>query len=403
MSDDFIKMINDIDFSYGFIYEYADLVNNLYDHYNYDHLAIKLYRNFVLPIINITKDEHIKEYNEHIENNKYINWNCSYLMNICSERYFQLSKEEYSKIKKFIDNNIDTFESILAPIHDSINLCRKCYDNYYYHIYNCNCYYKKIWNECICITGKYSEFCEKSSIILKRIIISYLNLEYIKFFYLLQKVIGLNINNDILVNIFINLYDNSNIGCNERTENKICDLYLYLKRTKDIYGICSYLMNICCERYFKLSRDEYLKIKEFIDNNIDIIESSFAPMSDYFDLYKKCYNHYYCSCYYYHKKKVKYIFSPNRYKEFHEKIIKLYFNIEYIKFFYLLQKDIRLNKRVYNTSVLIDIFMNLYNNSNIDCNKKNKNKLYDLHNNIVLNKFVYSNKYENNFIFGNYK
>ena len=29
MSDDFIKMINNIDFSYGFIYECANLVNNL--------------------------------------------------------------------------------------------------------------------------------------------------------------------------------------------------------------------------------------------------------------------------------------------------------------------------------------------------------------------------------------
>ena len=73
-------MINDIDFSYGFIYECPALVNNLYDHYNYDHLAIKLYHNFVLPISNITKDEHIKEYNECVKNNKYINRNCSYLL-----------------------------------------------------------------------------------------------------------------------------------------------------------------------------------------------------------------------------------------------------------------------------------------------------------------------------------
>ena len=36
--------------------------------------------------------------------------------------------------------------------------------------------------------------------------------------------------------------------------------------------------------------------------------------------------------------------------------------------------------------------MNLYDS--IDCNKKNKNKIYDLYNNIVLNKFVHSNKYE---------
>ena len=48
-------------FLYGFIYECSCLINNLYNHNNYDHLAIKLYSNFVLPIIN--KDEHIKEYN----------------------------------------------------------------------------------------------------------------------------------------------------------------------------------------------------------------------------------------------------------------------------------------------------------------------------------------------------
>ena len=132
MSDDFIEMINDIDLLYGSIYECSNLVNNLYDHNNYDHLAIKLYSNFVLPLIDITKSEHVKEYNEHVENNKYINRNSSYLINICFERYFELSKDEYSKIKKFIDNNIDTFEFILAPIHDFIDLYRKCYDNYCY-------------------------------------------------------------------------------------------------------------------------------------------------------------------------------------------------------------------------------------------------------------------------------
>ena len=55
-----------------------------------------------------------------------------------------------------------------------------------------------------------------------------------------------------------------------------------------------------------------------------------------------------------------------------KKIIKLYFNIWYIKFFYLLQKDIKLNKNIRNINVLIDKFINLYDNSNIDCNKKNK-------------------------------
>ena len=53
--------------SYGFIYECANLINNLYDYYNYDHLAIKLCSEFIMPIINITKKEQIKEYNEQIE------------------------------------------------------------------------------------------------------------------------------------------------------------------------------------------------------------------------------------------------------------------------------------------------------------------------------------------------
>ena len=38
MIDDFIKMINNIDFLHGFICECA----NLYDYNSYDHLAIKL-------------------------------------------------------------------------------------------------------------------------------------------------------------------------------------------------------------------------------------------------------------------------------------------------------------------------------------------------------------------------
>ena len=47
--------------------------------------------------------------------------------------------------------------------------------------------------------------------------------------------------------------------------------------------------------------------------------------------------------------------------------------------------------------------MNLYDNSSIDCNKKNKNKIYDLYNNIVLNKFVHSNKYKSSTVFTIYK
>ena len=177
----------------------------------------------------------------------------------------------------------------------------------------------------------------------------------------------------------------------------------HVKDSKYINRNCSYLMHICFERYFELSKDEYLEIKKFIDNNKDIIESALAPMHDYFDLYKKSYNHYYCSCYNYHNKKVKYIFPGNVHKEFCEKIIKLYFSIEYTKTFYLLQKENKLNKNIRNINVFIDIFMNFYDNSNIDWNKKIRNKLYDLYDNIVLNKFVHSNKYKNSFLFSNYK
>ena len=126
----------------------------------------------------------------------------------------------------------------------------------------------------------------------------------------------------------------------------------HIRDNTDIFSTCSYLMNIFKERFFELTQDEYLKIKKIIDNNIDFIEYAFAFI------------------------------------EFREKFIKIYFNIEYIKFFYLLQK--KLNKNICNINVLIDIFINLYDNSNIDCNKKNK--LYDLYNNIILNKFDHGNK-----------
>ena len=83
-------------------------------------------------------------------------------------------------------------------------------------------------------------------------------------------------------------------------------------------------------------------------------------MNDYFDSYKKCLRYYYCPCYY--NKEIIRIINPN------EKIIKSYFNIWYIKFFYLLQKDIKLN--IHNISILMNIFINLCKNSGIDCNKK---------------------------------
>ena len=48
MSDNFIKMIDNVDFLYGFLYECANLINNLYDFDNHDHLAIKLCSEFII-------------------------------------------------------------------------------------------------------------------------------------------------------------------------------------------------------------------------------------------------------------------------------------------------------------------------------------------------------------------
>ena len=103
-------------------------------------MALKLCSEFIMPIINIAKKEHIKEYNEHIkeiidnlESIKDIYSICWYLMNICCEEYFKLSQNEYLQIKKFIDNNIDIIESMLAPMNDYFDSCKKCYSHYYYH------------------------------------------------------------------------------------------------------------------------------------------------------------------------------------------------------------------------------------------------------------------------------
>ena len=88
-------------------------------------LSVKLCNKFIIPIINITKKEHIKEYNEHIKNViddlesiKDIYSICLYLLNICCEEYFKLSRDEYLEIKKFIDNNIDITESTLTHVND---------------------------------------------------------------------------------------------------------------------------------------------------------------------------------------------------------------------------------------------------------------------------------------------
>ena len=220
MCDDFIKTINDVDFIYGLIYECAKLINNMYEYDNYNYLAIKLCEEFVIPIIIITKKEHIEEYNRHIRDNTDIFSICSYLMNICKERFFELTQDEYLKIKIFIDNNIDVIEYAFAPIINYFDLYKKCYNHY------CSCYN---------YVFEHIEFCEK-------IIRIYFNIEYIKFFYLLQKKVKLNkniCNINVLIDIFINLYDNSNIDCNKKINYMIYIIILFLINSFMVINNCS--------------------------------------------------------------------------------------------------------------------------------------------------------------------
>ena len=185
MSDTFIGMIYNIDLLYGFIHECTYLINNLYELNNYGHLVSRLCDEFVLPIINITKVKHKKEYNTRVKDTKDVDSICLYLMHICAEKYFYLTQDEYLEITKFIDNNIYTAEAILAPMHEFFYFSKKCYDSYCYC--PCNCHCKKNNRKCICLTDKYIKFCKEDSIILKKVIKSYFNAEYVKYFYLLQK------------------------------------------------------------------------------------------------------------------------------------------------------------------------------------------------------------------------
>ena len=64
-------------------------------------------------------------------------------------------------------------------------------------------------------------------------------------------------------------------------------------------------------------------------------------------------------------------------------ISKSHFNVEYIKFFYLLQKVTKLSISNINSRIRKNMFINFYDNSNINCNEKVKSKIYDLYREIM--------------------
>ena len=122
-------------------------------------------------------------------------------------------------------------------MHDFFYLSKKCYDSYCYC--PCNCHCKQNNRKCVCLTDKYIKFCKEDSIIFKKTTKSYLNVEYIKYLCLLQKaadqVISKKLNLcdenkcireiDTLINMFIILYNNSNIDCHKKVKSKIYSLY----------------------------------------------------------------------------------------------------------------------------------------------------------------------------------
>ena len=99
----------------------------------------------------------------HVKDTKDVDNICLYLMSICAEKYFNLTRDEYLKIKKFIDNNIYT---IYAPMQYFFDLSKKCYDSYCYR--PCNCHCKKNNKKCVCLTDKYIKFCKEDSIIFNK-------------------------------------------------------------------------------------------------------------------------------------------------------------------------------------------------------------------------------------------
>ena len=158
-------------------------------------------------------------------------------------------------------------------------------------------------------------------------------------------------------------------------------------------------MYICAEKYFNLTQDEYLEIKKFIDNNIYTVEATLAPMHEVFDFFKKCYDQYcYCPCNCHCKqnnRKCNYL--TDKYIKFckevsiiFKKTTKSYYNAEYVKYFYLLQKaadkvtskKLNLyNEKIYTRKIntFINMFIKVYYRSNIDCNRKVENKIYALY------------------------
>ena len=144
-----------LDLHYFIIITCMQLVNDAFELDKTKDLAAKLHLNFVSPIFNIVKNK------------------MAPLLNDLDDFYFDdfyhsFSKEEHLKIEKFINNNIDVFEIVFAPVYEIIDRTKYI-----------NCRY-------------YARRCCNDKPALHRVMVNYRRLENLKCIYLLQKCIKNN-------------------------------------------------------------------------------------------------------------------------------------------------------------------------------------------------------------------
>ena len=111
--------------------------------------------------------------------------------------------------------------------------------------------------------------------------------------------------------------------------------------------------------YCSLSKDERLKIKKFISNNIDIFEIVFTPMHEFFDRVRDHYcfcNQQVCNC----EKNCKCIYDVYycNVKNTLCNIARTYLAINDLKYLYLSQKCIKNNKHIFGTR--LDTVRNMF-------------------------------------------
>ena len=158
IDDTFISIFFDINFEYAFIIKCVDIIDCAFKINEPSNLALKLYFEFIVPILNVIRDRYQHEYDLYdpyiekaITNYENINNNCLCLFDNVEEYFHR------SEIKKIISNNIHTFEKIFAPMHRFFDLAKKCCDKSAW-MFNCNYHCEENNKKGVCFSDKYFEY-----------------------------------------------------------------------------------------------------------------------------------------------------------------------------------------------------------------------------------------------------